>query len=339
MPIWTDIITPAELTGYARAAQADYELAKGTLARWLPYNEVSDVVARFVAGGSGLVQEARYRAYDAEPEVGKADAGKRITIELPAVSQNIPVSEYQQLRMRNASDQAIRDQILKTTRRVVQAICDRTERTRGVVLATGIATVNQSNYSLSDNFGRTAGHTVTAGSLWTTAGVDRLAYLQTLYDLYMTTNGVAPGAIVGSTRVFRALQSGSQFATQLGNGASRPALASEVNALIEGAGLPPFYPYDRRTSAGRVLADDVLLMLPAPVDPNDPEGTELGATFFGQTLTSTDPLYGLEDAEQPGIVAGAYRGDKPPMIAEVIGDAIALPVLANADLSLAAKVL
>ena len=100
-----------------------------------------------------------------------------------------------------------------------------------------------------------------------------------------------------------------------------------------------FYPYDRRTSAGRVLADDVLLMLPAPVDPNDPEGTELGATFFGQTLTSTDPLYGLEDAEQPGIVAGAYRGDKPPMIAEVIGDAIALPVLANADLSLAAKVL
>ena len=38
-------------------------------------------------------------------------------------------------------------------------------------------------------------------------------------------------------------------------------------------------------------------------------------------------------------MVGVYRGEKPPMIAEVVGDAIALPVLANANLSLAMKVL
>lgn len=338
MPLVTDIIDPATLTGFARRAQQEYEQARGTLARWLPYQAVNDVVARFYAGSTGLVEEARYRAYDAEPEIGRGAAGKRVTIELPAVSQNIPVSEYQQLRTRNASDEAMRNQILDTTRRVVWAICDRTERTRGVVLATGKATVAQSNFGLADDFGRAPGHTFTAAALWNTAGADRLAHLQTALDLYVAANGVPPGAMVGATRVFRALQSGSQFATQLGNGASRPALASEVNAVVEGAGLPPFYVYDRRTSAGRVLADDTILFLPAPVDPNTGE-SELGATFFGQTLTSTDPAYGLADAEQPGIVTGVYRGDKPPMIAEVIGDAIALPVLANANLSMAMKVL
>lgn len=338
MPLWTDIVDPATLTGYARAAQQEYEQAKGTLARWLPYQETSDIVARFVAGQNGLVEEARYRAYDAEPEIGRGAPSKRITIELPAVSQNIPVSEYQQLRTRNASDEMMRTHILRTTQRVVWAICDRTERTRGVVLATGKATVNQSNFGMNDDFGRAAGHTFTAPALWSTAGADRLAHIQTAFDLYVAANGVPPGAMVGSTRVFRALQAGTQFATQLGNGASRPALASEVNGVIEGAGMPAFYTYDRRTSAGLVLPDNVLLFLPAPVDPNSGE-SELGATFWGTTLTSTDPDYAIEPAEQPGIVAGVYRGEKPPMIAEVVGDAIALPVLANANLSIAMTVL
>ena len=116
-----------------------------------------------------------------------------------------------------------------------------------------------------------------------------------------------------------------------------------MQATIEGAGLPTIYAYDRRVSIGgvstKVLADDRLLLLPPPVDPNDWQGTELGATFWGQTLTSTEPEWGIEDAEQPGLVAGVYRHKKPPMIAEVISDAVALPVLANANLSLTADVL
>lgn len=340
MPIWTDIIDPATLTGYARAAQEEYEQAKGTLARWLPNRNVADIAVRFIAGGTGLVDEARYRAYDAEPEMGKRPAGKRVTIELPAISQDIAVSEYQQLRTRNASDNEVRNAILDTTRQVVHAISDRSERTRGVVLATGKATVTQSNFGIADDFGRAPGHTFTAAALWNTAAADRLAAMQVAYDLFMTANGVAPGAMVGSTRVLRALQAGTQFATQLGNGASRPANVAELNATIEAGGLPPFYAYDRRTSAGRVLPDNVLLFLPAPVSTDDWEGTQLGTTFWGQTLTSTDPLYGIEDsADQPGIVAGVYRGEKPPLIAEVVGDSISLPVLANANLSVAMTVL
>ena len=75
------------------------------------------------------------------------------------------------------------------------------------------------------------------------------------------------------------------------------------------------------------------------MEPDDWQGTDLGSTFWGRTLTSTDPDWGIDDASQPGIVTGVYKNEKPPMGLELLSDAIALPVLANADRSLAAKVL
>lgn len=337
MALWTDIIDPATLTGYARAALADYERRKGTLARFLPNREVPDIVVRFVMGSAGLVEEARYRAFDAEPEIIKGVPRKRTTLELPPVGSNIPVTEYEQLRNRNAPDETMEKSILATTRRVVAAVSDRVERLRGVVLGTGKATIPE--IGADDSFGRSSSHDVTAASLWTAGNVDRLAYLEALRQQYIATNGVEPGAFLMSSRVFTALAAGDQFRVQLNNGASRPATEGDVRGIITGAGLPEIVKYDRRTKSGAVLDDSKLFLLPAPVETDAWEETELGATFWGQTLTSTDDRYGIEDGEQPGIVAGAYRGEKPPMIAEVISDAIALPVLANADLSLAAKVL
>ena len=88
------------------------------------------------------------------------------------------------------------------------------------------------------------------------------------------------------------------------------------------------------------MPDDRVLLLPAPVDDvNDWQGTQLGATFWGRTLSSLEAGWQIPEADQPGLVAGVYRGEKPPMIAEVISDAIAMPVLANANLSFAADVL
>lgn len=113
--------------------------------------------------------------------------------------------------------------------------------------------------------------------------------------------------------------------------------------MVVGADLPPIDVYDRRVSVDgtttRVIRDDTLMLLPAPVAPDDFEGTDLGSTFWGRTLTSTDSDWGIEDSEQPGIVAGVFRNPKPPMGIEVISDAIGLPVLANAEKSLASQVL
>jgi hypothetical protein len=339
MALWTDLIEPAELTGYARRSLEEHEAAKGTLAQFLPNREVADTVVRFVAGSHGLVAEAKFRAYDAEPEVGKGKPAKRTILELPALGQNLTVSEYEQLRQRNTdtNDDLLRRSILRTTDQVVRAVADRMERLRGSVLNTGIATIPE--LGSADDFGRSAGHNVTAPTLWVDPAADRMAFLEQITDKYIETNGVAPGAIALGNRVFRALAAGDQFRVQLLNGASRPATEADVRGIVTGAGLPEIVRYDRRTASGKVLDDSKLFLLPAPVGTDDWEATEFGATFWGQTLTSTDERFGIEPAEMPGIVAGVYRGEKPPLIAEVVSDAIGMPVLANADLSLAAKVL
>ena len=338
MALWTDLIDPATLTGYVREALADIERRKGNLARFLPNRTVPSIMVRFVAGQAGLVAEAKFRAYDATADVGKKPGGKRVTLELPPIGQEIPVSEYDQLRIRNAPDDAVLVEILNTARQVTQAVADRMERLRGVVLRTGVATIAE--LAAADDFGRSGTHTVTAVSLWSSATtVSRLADLQTWSDVYEATNGVAPGAIVMSRRVLRVMAAGDEFKISLVGGGSRPATVADINAIVEGQGLAPIEVYNRRTSAGLVLPDNELLMLPAPVDPNAWEQSELGATFWGQTLSSQEAGWGIEDAEQPGIVAATFRSEKPPIIAEVVSDAIGMPVLANANLSLKATVL
>lgn len=344
MTLWTDIIEPADLTGYARESLATYEAEKGTLARWLPNREVADIAVRFLKGSTGLVDIADFRAYDAEPKIGKGPSGQRVTLELPAIGQNIPVSEYNQLRSRNggasASDEAILNYLLNTTDIVVRAVADAIEKLRGTVLQTGKATVPG---FMDDDFGRAAGHTVTAATPWSTASADALGDIQAWADTYSDANGEAPGSVLMSKRVLRSMAKLDQFKTQLLNGASRPATITDVQATLDAAGLPPIELYDRRVSVAgastKVIADDKLILLPAPVETDDWQGTQLGATYWGQTLTSTEADWAIEASEQPGLVAGVYRNPKPPMIAEVISDAIALPVLANANLSFAADVL
>lgn len=342
MALWTDIIDPATLTGYARASLADYEARKGSLVRWLPNRIVPDIVARFVKGANGLVDVASFRAYDAEPTIGKFQDVQRVTLELPALGRNLPVSEYNQLRAQGANpgDDTVLGTIQRATDLAVRAVADALEQVRGTLLVTGKATVAG---FMDDDFGRAGGHTVTAGTAWTTTSADALGMLTTWSDTYTDANGEAPGAIVTSTRVLRLMAKLDQFKTQLLNSASRPATVQDVRNIVEAAGLPPIYLYDRRISVAgatqRVVADDRLLLLPAPVDdPNDWESTQLGATFWGRTLSSLEADWGIEEADQPGLVTGVYRGEKPPMIAEVLADAIGMPVLANANLSLCADV-
>ncbi len=345
--LWTDIITPAELTGYARASLVEYEKNKGTLARWLPNRLVPDIQVRFRKGSSGLIPVASFRAYDAEPSVGKRRPAGRTILELPALGQTLPVSEYEQLRGRSGqtpSDEQIRSFILDTTEAVVQSVADAMELLRGIVLVTGKATVDQGDeFQVDDDFGRSAGHTLTAGSLWSSSSVSRLEYLQTIVDVYTAANGEAPGAIVGSNRVFRALAQGDELQTALVGGGSRPASESQVQDTLSGAGFPPFIKFDRLVSVDdvttRVIPNDRLLLLPAPVEPDAWQGTKLGATFWGRTLSSLEEGWDIETSDQPGLVTGVYRNPKPPMGIEVLSDAIGEPVLANADLSLVAKVL
>lgn len=339
MALWTDIIDPATLTGYARASLQALEDKNGTLETYLPNTHVDDIYIKLEEGENGLQEAAEFRAYDAEPSIARQSQGVTRTLELPAIGQKMPVSEYRALRMRNAADGTYEAHILKTTRQIVRAVADRIEMLRGVVLDEGKAIVNQKNFGINDDFGRPAENEVTAANLWVAPEVSRLNDLLLWQQGYSeTNNGTLPGSMLFSTRSYNALRAGKEFQNLV---TGRPMSREEINNILIDEGLAPIRIYDRRIrpyggAAKRVTQDTNVLLLPTAGATGE---SELGATYWGTTLTATELDWGIEDDERAGIVAGVVKTDNVPVIAEVVCDAIGMPVLGNAALSMRAKVL
>lgn len=344
--LWTDLINPVEATGIARAEQELIEQARGgTLARYLPNSFVDSDHVKFFIDSNGLVDEASYRAFNARPEIGKGGGLKSRTIDLPAISREEPIDEATQKELARLSDDRIRKSIESAIRRSVQAISARQERTRGILIDTGKVLVDAENFWINDDFGRDAALSITLGTLWSNAAADRIQQLTDAAEVYASYNdGQYPGAVLfGSRAAYAAFAKGGQFATLLANGATRPALRLEVDAMVESAGLPSIDIYDRSTSVNgtktKVLDATKVYLLPAATDPNDEDGTDLGATFWGRTVSAGFESWAIEPAEQPGIVAGVFREESVGSSIEVQADSIGMPVARNANASMAIKVL
>ena len=347
MALWTDLMDPVEATGIARDEQYLVEQQKGgTLARFLPNVFVDSDHVKFFPGATGLVDAARYRAFNSPPEIGKGQGVKASTIDLPAISRNEPVDELTQKELARLSDDRIRKSLESAIRRNVQAISQRQELARGKVIDAGSLVVDEDNFLINDVFGRDASLSVSAGSgqWWADAAIDRLSYLSTNQDLYASfNNGQAPGRMVfGSRAAFNAYAAGNQFKTNVGT-ASRPPLLTEVQAYTTSAGLPDFEIYDRSVSLEgtltKILNPKKVYFLPEPVDPDDENGSLLGATYWGRTVSAGFPSWGIEPDEQPGIVCGIFREEKVGSSVEVQGDSIGEPVAANPNASMAIQVL
>jgi hypothetical protein len=327
-----DLFPAAELTGMARA-EAEI-LDSSSLARWLPNVQTDDIAVSFSVTDDGtLSDEANYRAFDAEPDFGRGDeGGEELMIKLPAISKQLTISEYQQLRARNAGEAVLRNKIEQTMRNVVRSIVLRANSQRANVLVTGKAT-STGKYRFNDDFGRDPALTTTAGASWASTSVSRLSALETLRDLYASKNDdQEPGAIVVTRTGWSALMRGDEFRPLLVNETTRPPTEGEVTGMLQAYGLPPVY----RVQG---IPDDTLLMLPAPGNPNAGEASELGATYWGRTLASSEPEWELAEEEQAGLICGVFTVKGVPPIKFVVGDSISLPVALNANRSLAATIL
>lgn len=342
MYLHTDFVTPTELTGYARAALADLQVNQFSLARFLPNREIGDLMYRFTKGGEGLTEAATFRAYDVESGIGSRPGLTRVAGELPPISRKIRLGEYDRLRMLR-DDGQIRNAILDDATRMVRAVAARMEMARGEALYTGKIVLSENGVIATVDFGRAAGHTVSAGTPWSTiATATPLADLLSWRDTYVTANGVDPGLLLTSRRVMGYLLRNAEIRALAATVAGTPSIVTEamVGQIFAAYGLPPFELYDAKVSvagsATRIIPDDRAIFLPAPGSPDDPEGTDLGATLLGTTAESLEPDYGLE-GEQPGVVAGAYS-TKDPVAVWTKAAAIGLPILANPDLTFAADV-
>lgn len=344
MLISSDYVTPAELTGYVRAALGDLQVNRFRLAAWLPNRVIDDLQYRFDRGGAeGLTEAATFRSYDTESPVGSRPGITRVTGELPPVSRKIRLGEYDRLRQRRL-DGRIQNQILTDAVRMTRAVAARIELARGEALYKGKIDLAENGIVASVDFGRDASHTVSASVAWTdTANATPLTDLIAWVEVYRDTNGVAPGVVLLSSPVLGLLIRNAEIRALAATVVGTPNVVPQatLQSIFQAHGLPPFEVYDAQVRAGGssqyVIPQDRVLLLPAPGDANDPDTTDLGATLWGTTAESLEADFGLEEGEEPGIVAGAYS-TKDPVAVWTKAAAVSLPILANPNLSFAADV-
>lgn len=336
MILWTDVAEPQELTELARRAAQDREQRNGVnLGAFLPNEHSLSHTVTFEVGDNGYVEAAEYRAYDAETPIGgRGEGGRRVMFELPPLGQKRRVSEYEQLRhLGDGGEAAMRNALGRAAVQRGEAVADRIELERGRVLVSGKAAINENGFIVESEFGRDQEMTVTAGTKWGEASADPVQDILDWQEAYVDKNGEAPAYIVASTKAISALSKFSGFLPK--DSVRRRASFDEINALLDAEGLPTLVKYDRRVRVNakseRVIPEETLLFLPG-------DDAGLGKTFWGTTLESLDQDYSLQAEERPGIVAGAFKTNDP-IAAWVKASAIGMPVLANANLAMAATVL
>lgn len=344
MALLTDLIDPATLTGYTRAALADYEASTDSLVDFLPNHTDMQNLVSIRREGSARATVADFRAYDAEPDIEGGGEVEEETVRLLPITRNEVVSEFDQTAAIGTNEEFLLGAVKRGAVRGAQAIADRMELERGRVISTGRVAFHKSGRPvIADDFGRDADMTITVGTLWSDDTASALDDLNAAYDKYVDKNGFEPGALIGGNKVMRALSRNKDLRVSMADGTTRSARLSDVQDTLVDNSLPELRAYNRKVrvrnaSTGKVelvsvLPDDSLFFLPPAGQSN------LGGTYWGRTLTSTQLSWGLALADQPGIVAGVYRNEKPPVITEVIADAIGQPILVDANLSMAVKVL
>lgn len=338
MILW-DAIDPAELTGYVRTALAEREQNRFTLSRFLPSRQVNDLLYRFNRGGQGLAEAATFRTYDAESPQGSRPSVVLVTGELPPISRKIRLSEYDSLRLRNA-DGEIESQVFNDAERLAMGIAARMELARGEALRTGKVILNENGVKATVDFGRRSAHTIASGADdWAThASADIIGDVTTWVETYVGNTGVRPDVILISRKVMGHILQNEALRELNGSMLGTPVRVTldAANSALAGYDLPPFEVYDTQVSvngsATKVLHEDWITMVGGTQDDGD-----LGATLYGTTAESLEAGYNLAGSE-PGVVAGAYK-TADPVAVWTKAAAIALPVLANPDLTFGVKVL
>ncbi len=333
----TDYVDPQTLTGYARAALADFDANQFKLSRWLPNRPVNDLEYRFVKGGEGLIEAATFRAWDTESPIGKRPGLTRVSGELAPISKKIPLAEYARLKQRNLPAE-VTSNLYSDTVRLVKSVAARMELARGAALVGGAVTISENGLQASADFGRSGSHSVTAGTTWATASTDILGDLQTWTQLYLDDNGVLPGVILTSRKVLTYLQKNTGFQKIIyGGNSNAPAYLTvdAVQSTLDAYGLPRIETYDVSVNVGgvatKVIADDKVLLLPAA-------DSILGATLYGVTAEAISNDYQITGGDEAGIVAGTWES-KDPINLWTKANAVAFPVLANPDFSFVADVI
>lgn len=342
MALIYDLADPQELQGFVRTAFGEAERNTFVLSQFLPNLNIDDIEYR-IARGTLRDQDAAFvRSWDTESPIGNRQGVERVLGELPPISKKIRLGEEERLRRRaleRGNNTQLVDAIFDDAANMARAVAARIEMFRGEALYAGSLTINENGVVQTIPFGRSAAFSVAPGTLWSNTGAstpiqDEQAWVST----YTDENGVGPGVAVTSTRVVNYLLLNTQYRSMAAQNGITPAFLSlsGLNQIRATYDLPPIVKYDVKTrvngTATRVIPDDRFIYLP-------PAGEPLGRTFFGTTAEALE-LVGAQQIsvdQAPGMVSVVEK-TFDPVATWTKAAAVALPVLVNPNLSLAADV-
>lgn len=338
----TDLVNPAELNGYIRGLAQEENRNRFSLSNYLPVETVDDVEFRVTQGNLLDVDTATYRTYDAEAPIGKRRGGTRVSGQIPPLSQKIKLTEEERLQLRavQTRDQGelirkVFDDAATTTR----AILARLEKARGEALYSGKIILNENGLQATIDFDRAAGHTVNAPILWSDlTNSDPLTDLTNWVQTYVDTNGIEPGFILTSRQVVANILKNAKIKNLFAGPAGTPGVISnqQLSQQLDAFSLPPLVQYNTNVRVGGtatpVIPTDRLILMPPPGEP-------LGSTVTGITAEALELVSGgfITEQQASGLTTVVLK-EFDPVGRWTKTAALALPVLANPNLTLAADV-
>lgn len=330
MALWTDVIKPVEVTAFAREVVAATDEGS-TLSGIFPNVQV-DANTYSWDVGEALSELAEYRSFDAEAAFGRSVGRGRKTSELAPVALKKRISEYDQFVRQGAnSPENMQAAAERISGELAQAHVNRQALLRGSSLVTGRLTINEGGFVTDVDFGRRDDFTktLTGTGLWSDAGSDPVRDLEAWLAAYEEVNGTTPTDLITSRRVLGHVKARMLAAGYFGTAQQINVTTDLVNDQLVDRGLPTITVNERRAAGTRIVPDDRIILAT--------QGA--GGTVWGTPVEAADPAYGLAAGglEVPGLVVGAYREDDP-QVAFIRSTAIVLPILANPDLTLVAKV-
>jgi hypothetical protein len=336
MGIYNDTIRDAsELTAQARGA-ADAVEAADLLTQLMPSTESVTLDYDLDADALGLPPAASFRAYDAAAPYGKEQSVASKKGSLPASSQKLALGELKQLRLRQASDDAIGATMEAKARNVGQAIAIRAIFARGEAISDGKVTMDAENgLTVEIDFGRDGSHTVSAGTAWSTISADAIGDMLT-WQAVLTD--FPAGAVLTSSAVINALSLNTAIIKEVkGSGTSLTRISrDDTVALIKAfLGITDVRVYDKTYTditgaTTRPIPQDRFLLLPS-FDGGLGDVGPVGQTLWGVPAEAFEADYGISIDDAPGIFAAAFK-DTDPERFDILGSAIELPVPSAAGL-------
>lgn len=326
--------TAEDLTGAARGA-ADAVEAADALTQFLPSVESFTLDFDLDADELGLPRAASFRSFDATAPYGKEKAVGSRKGSLPPASIKLRLGEYSQLRMRQASDDAIGDALERKARQNGQSLAIRAILARGDLIANGSVTLSQENgITTVIDFGRPGGNTVTAGTVWSNSSSTPIADLLTWNAYYDTLNGGPSDTVITSSSVLNALATNtSVIAAARGTSSSGLTRISRADVLgvLADFGIRNVVVYDKQYedmtgTTRRVIPADRFILVPSlDAVVSDGDAGPIGQTLWGVPAEAFEDAYGIGEADRPGIFAAAFKESDPERL-EVLDSSIFLPV-------------